>query len=242
MIKNLKEWMYQETTLMVNSADTDAKKHLYLNAFSAAQSITKAAEVCPDITFEELRNVVIDLLFQKPLSPIEDVEESWRPMYEVVTNNRKVYQCVRYPSLYKEMHLVTGEVRHMDSDRYICVDINNPNRTWTGGIGARILEEMCPITFPYMPDDMPIKVYMEEFAYHKSENIPEHWIDTMGITYFRMPDGKMIEVNRFFKAAYPRESSKTQVIPGSIEIPKREYLTRKAAWENRLKKEAKDED
>ena len=58
----------------------------------------------------------------------------------------------------------------------------------------QIIDEMFPITMPYMPDNQPWKIHCEDFLFDK--NCGD--FDTIGIFYVTKPDGKRLYVNRYF--------------------------------------------
>lgn len=99
-------------------------------------------------------------------------------------------------SLFKLVH-TDGTVEYHDNDMSYCVDINNPNVTYSSGLVRRIINEMFPITMPYMPGK-PIKVYCEDFLVDKKNGI----FDTIGVFYASKTENgeqQKIEINRFFK-------------------------------------------
>lgn len=240
--QSLQEWAKAETDLLIEESSEEAGK-LYSTAFSAFQTLASTVEEDPSINFGKLRDVMINLLFHQPLSPIEDVEESWELLNEDPEDTIKLYQCVRHSTLYKEVDETSESTRYIDTGRYVCVDVNCAKRCWTGGIGAKILEEMYPIKFPYTPCTPPIRVYMERFRYHEDPEETEwgDFDDTLAVTHIQLPDGELIEVFRFFKQMYKRGSGKTQFEPDIFEIDKTEYFSRKAAWKTRVARKAKKE-
>lgn len=96
-------------------------------------------------------------------------------------------------SLFKHIY-ADGTVRYTDIDRCYEIDINNPNNTFSSGLVTKIIDEMFPISMPYMPEE-PIKVYCEDFLTDKKNGD----FDTRGVFYAVKPDGEKIEINRFFK-------------------------------------------
>ena len=124
------------------------------------------------------------------------------------------YQCKRMYSLFK--YVYTNEtVKYSDLDRLHCVDIHNPNNTYSFGLVTRIIDDMFPITMPYMPGK-PIKVYCEDFLTDKKNGD----FDTVGVFYaLKTENGhqEKIEINRFFK----------ELKGDWVEITRREYSERK---------------
>ena len=98
---------------------------------------------------------------------------------------------------------------------------------YTGGMGPLILDEMMPITLPYYPCGK-IRIFTEDFKYHEEHDGD---LDTIGVLYFRMPDGTMTEVKRYFKEDHESKQM--------VEITQSEYLSRKKRVEERMKKAQK---
>ena len=140
-----------------------------------------------------------------------------------------IYQCKRRSSLFKKVAYdrKTGEVDEItfrDIDRAVCVDINKPDCMYTGGMGPLLLDEMMPITLPYSPCGKT-RIFTEDFKYHEEY---EGDMDTVGVLYFRMPDGTMKEVKRYFKEDHESKQM--------VEISQSEYLSRKKRVEDRMRK------
>ena len=112
-------------------------------------------------------------------------------------------------------------VEYSENGRLYCVNINNPNDTYSSGLVRRIIDKMFPITMPYIPGK-PIKVYCEDFLTDKKNGD----FDTIGVFYaLKTENGeqKKIEINRFFRE--PKDNEK--LIFGWVEISKDEYMQRK---------------
>lgn len=104
--------------------------------------------------------------------------------------------------------------------------VHNPNSTYSSGLVRRIIDEMFPITMPYMPGK-PIKVYCEDFLIDKKNGD----FDTVGVLYaIKTEDGNQerIEINRFFREPEGDEEGSW------TEISKEEYYERKEAAIDRI--------
>ena len=66
--------------------------------------------------------------------------------------------------------------------------------TWHNGLVSDIINELFPITMPYMPENNPYKVYCMECLSDKANGD----YDTVGVFYAITPDGTRVEINRFF--------------------------------------------
>lgn len=121
-------------------------------------------------------------------------------------------------SLFKYVY-ADGTIKYKDIDSSYCVNMNNPNNTYSSGLVRRIIDEMFPITMPYIPG-RPIKVYCEDFLTDKKNGD----FDTVGVFYaLKTENGKQekIEINRFFREPEGNEEG------AWTEISKEEYYERK---------------
>ena len=228
------KWVRNEVRLAQRYAENSVQENWeYVIARKSLQKIFERMDGIPDIKFENVRDHIIDLLYDRPLTPILNVDSEWDLPQE--HEAYKFYQCNRYPSLSKRVY-TDGSEKYVDSKRYICININDSNENWIGGIGGRILEEMHPIIFPYMPSATPIKVFMDKFLYHK-EREDDKAYDTMAVTHFMMPDETIEEVHRFFKITEKKDNHEN-ILASVEEITKNEYFFRKRAY---IEREEKDE-
>ena len=182
----------------------------YESAYKAYQSLIEDDHSGTSIGIT--KNILMRLIDGKPLTPIEDVPEVWVDNGHIDLKGSKSYQCNRMSSLFKSVYH-DGTIKYSDVSRFICVNVNNPNSTYFSGLVRDVIDEMYPITMPYMPPTYPIKVYCEDFV----TNPINGDFDTVGIFYIIYPDGKRVEVNKFFKNDFTKWE----------EISLREYGKRK---------------
>lgn len=163
------------------------------------------------------QDILVRLLNGQPLTAIEDTDDIFNlisyPKYGPI-----VYRCKRMSSLFKNVYS-DGTVKYNDVNRVRCVNINNPNDTYSSGLVTKIINEMFPISMPYMPGK-PIKVYCEDFLTDEKNGD----FDTVGVLYaLKTENGKpeTIAINRFFRDPYDNEENNW------IEISKEEYYDRK---------------
>ena len=145
----------------------------------------------------QLTKSILDRLIDgKPLTPIEDTEDVWNNISDIsdLRGEKVKYQCKRMSSLFKDVY-ADGTVKYSDVGRILCVDEHNPKNTWFNGKVCGVIDELIPITMPYMPDNKPIKIYCEEFLTDRKNGD----FDTLGILYAIIPDGNRVNINRFFK-------------------------------------------
>ena len=154
------------------------------------------------------------LINNKPLLPIEDTNEVWSDISDMsgLKGEECNYQCKRMSSLFKYVY-ADGTVKYRDFDRYHGVNINCPDAPYHSGLIDTVMDELYPITMPYMPADRAYKVYTEEFLVDPKNGD----FDTVGILYVITPSLERVEINRYFKEA-PN---------GFAEIDEAEYVKRK---------------
>lgn len=154
------------------------------------------------------------LINNKPLLPIEDTNEVWSDISDMsgLKGEECNYQCKRMSSLFKYVY-ADGTVKYRDVDHYHGVNINCPDAPYHSGLIDTVMDELYPITMPYMPADRAYKVYTEEFLVDPKNGD----FDTVGILYVITPSLERVEINRYFKEA-PN---------GFAEIDEAEYVKRK---------------
>ncbi len=171
------------------------------------------------MSFSITRQILNRLMRGQPLTPIEDTEDVWN---FICTNEdgSKGYQCKRMSSLFKDVY-PDGTVKYKDVDRYYVTYAENSNTTWKNGFVMRIIDELFPITMPYIPGE-PIKVVCEEFLVDPKNGD----YDTVGILY-AMKDGEKTAINRFLAEKDGK----------MVEIQETEYQKRKLkakGWEETM--------
>ena len=134
------------------------------------------------------------LIDRKPLVPIEDTDDVWYECEWSSDDKTIHYLCKRMNSLFKDVYS-DGTIKYTDNNRVIGVNLDNPNVGWHSRITRDIVEELFPLTRPYMPADKPYKVFCEECLTDPRNGD----FDTIAVYYILKPDGEKIEVNRYFK-------------------------------------------
>ena len=159
------------------------------------------------------KNILVRLIEGKPLTPIEDTPDIWDIRDR---DDRELYQCSRMSSLFKTVHK-DGSITYSDVDRVRVTYAANPDTQWSSGMVTRIIDEMFPITMPYMPASKPYIVHAEDFLVDPANGD----YDTTGYLYAICPDGeKCVEINRYFAEKEPHKWT---------EIGFEEYCERKKA-------------
>lgn len=225
---SMTDWAKREIELACKheNPDWDGKEFdygcaCYQSALKAYESLMRDGH--SGMSFGFTKNILIRLMEGLPLIPITDedffynkeegigleTEESLRKR-----GLKSEIQCPRMSSLFRE-ETIDGIVTYSDVNRNYCIDIHNPNYTYTNGRASRIIDEMFPITMPYYPQKGRYKVYAEDFLIDKANGD----FDTKGIFYCITPQGERVEINRFFAE---KENHKW------VEISKEEYEQRKS--------------
>ncbi len=132
------------------------------------------------------KQILNRLIDGKPLTPIEDTDDIWNEI------SRGMYQCKRMSSLFKYID-DDGTTRYRDVNSVIKVDISS-GHTYHNGLVQRIIDELYPISMPYLPTN-PFKVYCTDFLTDPKNGD----YDTMGVFYGINPNGERFEINKFFK-------------------------------------------
>lgn len=159
------------------------------------------------------KSILNRLIDGKCLTPIEDTDDIWNEVPFSGKDGSKEYQCKRMSSLFKKVS-PDGEVVYSDIDRVSCVEITSPNIAFHNGFATRLIDKIFPITMPYLPPSKPFRLFTEEFLVDPKNGD----FDTTAYLYILMPDGKKIELNRYFK----EDGGKM------VQIEKVEYEERKA--------------
>lgn len=123
---------------------------------------------------------------------IEDTDGSWE--YVGGFNDKcKRYQCKRMRSLFKTVY-PNGRIKYSDNNRTVMIELYS-NTTWYSELVNSIVDELFPLTMPYMPDEEPYKVYFENVLTDPKNGD----YDTIGVYYILKPDGEKHVINRYFK-------------------------------------------
>lgn len=217
------EWAKNEVEIACKKESPERQKNEFDYGCACYESALKAFEsLCGDghsgFSIKMTQQILNRLIDGKPLTPIEDADDIWIDTTEYGFSNKdmKTYQCERMTSLFKYVQ-EDGSVEYRDIDRIVCVDVNSGS-TYSFNLATRVVEELIPLTMPYMPSDTSIKAYCEDFLSDKTLGGD---FDTVGILY-AVKDGNKIEINRFFK----------ECEEGFVSITKEEYEERKLLKDN----------
>ena len=216
---NIYSWAEQECRLACkrenpnfdfDSDDFDYGCSCYKSALKAYKSLVEDEH--SGMSFSFTRDILERLMRHEPLTPITDDdfkgEDSICSDKDLASRGLKSeIQCPRMSSLFRE-ETIDGEVTYNDLHRACCIDIENPSNVFSSGID-RIVDELFPIKMPYFPEKGNYKVYVQTFLTDRENGD----FDTRGVIYLTTPDGKRIDVNRFY----------TEKNGEMVEISKDEY-------------------
>ena len=222
----MSSWAAHEVELAVQSEKeatkgTDDWKYgagCYESALRAFQSLCRDGH--SGFSIQMSKSILNRLVDGRTLTPIEDTPDIWSDISEVFSKGEKSkqYQCKRMSSLFKKI-AEDGTVSFSDTNRVSCINIENPDVSFINGFATRVIDSIFPITMPYLPSSKKFKVVQDEFLVDPKNGD----YDTVGYLHILTPDGKKVELNRFFK----------EVDGQMVQIEKAEFDERKANRVNR---------
>jgi len=182
-----------------DSEDFDYGCSCYKSALKAYKSLCEDGH--SGFSFSMTKNILIRLMEGQPLTPINDEDffvrangtevHSLEPEESLIERGLKSsLQCPRMSSLFREETL-DGKVSYHDVDRAYYINVENPSDTygsWTG-----FIDEMFPITMPYMPQKGKYKIFAQTFLTDKKHGD----FDTRGIFYVITPEGDRVDLNMY---------------------------------------------
>lgn len=191
------EWARREVEIACKRENPNRKEGEWDYGCACYESALKAYECLAEeghsgMSWGLTRNILMRLMDGKALTPIEDTEDDWNECFDW-NDGVKHYHCERMSSLFKDVYS-DGTVKFSDIDRVIAYDLESPNTGWYNGKVRGIIDEMFPITMPYIPEDKPYKVYTEQFLCDKKNGD----YDTEGILYCVKPDGEKVDICKYF--------------------------------------------
>lgn len=218
-------WAENEVTIACRREKPDRKEGEWDYGCACYESALKAFQsLCKDghsgFSIGLTKSILNRLIENKPLLPIEDHDDVWRDISDMSSRKgeKRHYQCKRMSSLFKYVYS-DGTIKYRDVDRYRGVNVNNPNCSYHSALIDMVMDELYPITMPYMPADRAYKVYTEDFLVDPKNGD----YDTVGILYSITPTMEKVEINKYFK----------ETPEGFVEISEAEYKQRKEAVKGR---------
>ena len=213
------EWAEQECRLACkkenpnfdfDSDEFDYGCSCYKSALKAYKSLLEDGH--SGMSFSFTRDILERLMRNEPLAPITDDDfKDENIIYDTDDLSsmglKSEIQCSRMSSLFRK-ETIDGEVTYHDLDRAYCIDMEKPSDTFSSS-ASNIVDELFPIKMPYLPERGKYKVYVQSFLTDKKNGD----FDTRGIIYIIAPDGKRIDINRYY----------TEKEGKMVEISKDEY-------------------
>ena len=193
---SMSDWAKREVEIACKRENPDRKDGEFDYGCGCYESALKAyLSLMEDghsgMSFGFTRNILIRLLYEKPLTPIEDVPESWNLVTED-EDGTKMYQCRRMVSLFKDVY-PDGTVKYHENN-YYCKDINT-GMTYSGGGAREILDRYAkPILFPYFPQEKPYVINTAEYLTDRKNGD----FDTKAYFSMQTPDGEKIAINEYY--------------------------------------------
>lgn len=227
---NIIRWAKNEVRLacerdrqnMLESDELDCRRACYDSAIKALKSLINDGH--SGFSINLTRQILVRLIDRKPLTPIEDTDDIWNKIYE--HDGVETYQCCRMPSLFKDVSH-SGTVTYHDLDRSIGLDHNSPDAPFYDNLVSKIVDEMFPVSMPYIPENIPFRVVCEYYLTDRNNGD----FDTAAIQYILKPDGNKVLINRYFKS----EELDFE------EISVSEFVQRKHQHYDRIQKESSEE-
>lgn len=235
---NLKDWAKKEVEIACKRERAGSENDevgmwdygcaCYESALKAFNSLLEDGHSGMSIGFT--KNILMRLIDNQPLTPIEDTEDVWFDGSERMPiedrDGHVSQQCKRCSGLFKDVY-PDGTVKYSYLDQCYCID-KESGSTYSFGLVRRIIEEMFPITMPFMPDK-PIKVYCSDLLTDRKNGD----FDTVAVHFAVKPDGEKIDIYRYFK---DNENG-----PGFTEIDEKEYNEREQIHLAREQREAEED-
>lgn len=212
----ISSWAAKEVELACEKEKEDSEDSgvaCYESALRAYQSLCRDGH--SGLSIQITKSILNRLVDGKCLTPIEDTPDIWNDITGDCNweEGYQKYQCKRMSSLFKEIS-PDGTVTYSDVNRVCGINIDSPDVAFTNGFIARLVDKIFPITMPYLPAGKKFRVFREEFLVDPKNGD----YDTMALLWIETPDGKKVELNRYFK------ESGNSFVP----IEKDEYEERKA--------------
>lgn len=232
---SMKDWAEREVEIACKreNPDWDGKSYdygcsCYQSALKAYKTLLKGGH--SGFSWYTTKSILDRLMGGKPLTPITDedfvVNEDTILSTDEYLKERGLkseVQCPRMSSLFREEYL-DGTVKYSDIDRVKCIKIGDEHKiAWHNGFINKMIDEMYPITMPYIGEDK-YEVYIDEFLVDEKNGD----FDTIGVIYVKRVtplDVDITKINRYFKTTEE----------GWEEISSREYRKRAKASKKREK-------
>lgn len=199
------DWARQEVQLAkeeLKRNKNDEAQHMIACYDSALKAYEKLInDDHSGMSFAITRGILEKLMHVIPLTPVEDKEIMWEHVYD--HENEAIFQHKRMPSVFKMVNKKTGAIKFSDNDRILCKNILGSDFAYFhNSFINRIIDEMFPIGFPYMPTKEKYIVYVTEFLMDPANGD----FDTLNLVSVKLPTGDARLLNLFYKEENSRWS------------------------------------
>jgi hypothetical protein len=198
------QWVRNEVKLAIrrerarhsesNDPLKDYAADCYISALRAYRCLMKDGHSGASIAIT--RDILMRLLTDRPITPIEDVPDVWLQNMTTTVGFRGEtanYQCTRMPSLFKYVY-ADGSVKYRDIHSCYGVSVDNPKASFHNGLIQDVMDELRPVTMPYNPGKQT-KFLCEDFLVDPKNGD----YDTVGILRAQRPDGSWVSIDRYYK-------------------------------------------
>ena len=196
---SMTEWARREVEIACKREAPNRKEGEWDYGCACYESALKAYECLMEdghsgMSWNLTKNILMRLMDDKPLTPIEDTDDDWNEVYSR-DDICHTYQCKRTHSLFKDVY-PDGRVEYHDNDRVITVYIDSPDSSWHNGFISRLVNEKYPITMPYFPEAKPYIAHCRELLTDRKNGD----YDTLALLSIEKPDGSFDnDICRYFK-------------------------------------------
>ena len=192
-MSNTIEWAEREVALAKKRNENDSIGNAcYDDALRALKAI--GVEKHSGMSWGFTTGVLYRLMRNLPLTPV--TEDDFKDVKPFTTHDdgRTSTQCPRMWSLFKYTW-PCGRVQYHDQDRAVCVDVDTGDAL--GCSVDSLLDELCPITLPYMPETDRYVIYYKDEIWRQHGDVRGK-TDMMVRTALHLltPDRQRVEVNR----------------------------------------------
>ena len=192
------EWARNEVRIACERENPDRKEGEWDYGCACYESALKAFECLMEdphtgYSFGVTKDILIRLMNHIPLTPLKGTDDEWAKDESQDDLEYETYQNIRRGSLWKNIY-PDGRVEFHDNDRVYFVNAMLPNCTWFSGLVNRIVHEMYPIKFPYVPEEKSYIIYGNEYLTDRKNGD----FDTIELLYVKTPSGEEVEIKRYF--------------------------------------------
>ncbi len=177
-----------------NSEFLNEKARLFDKALGIYEKLLDN-DIKGDVDLSEILSILITMYNGRPFTPIEDTDDIWGKLdlsvYRKRAGVKSIFRCSRMPLLLKCVY-EDDKIIYEDHSRIQCYDISSgiPEKTYgLRPVIRKLIDDLIPITLPYIPQRTPIKVYVEESTHR--------WL--LAVQNVILPGGESIDISKFYR-------------------------------------------